>query len=504
MDIAALIESGRGQQALPALEAHLRLKPKDWQALRLRGIAQIQVGQLQEARQSLNKALKLSKRNPLTLLNLASLERQLGKPDRARALFREAVRRKPDLAPAHFNLGKLERAEGHFESARQCFDEAVRLSPDRGDYWLWAGHVHRALGSIDKAAHCYRQSAAHPQVPGSAMWGLAGLRVVDLEDTDRDLMIDATENEQLPPNERSQAAFAHAHYLDRQGGQVEQAFEMFCRANRLAERPTGQGAWAEQAAAQIRAYFRDVQPADSQNEKPGPLFIVSMPRSGSTLVESMLAAGGQFVAGGELNAWDRILSERGALSSSNISQWLDSVGSQGVEQLGSEYCQSIAGNLAITDKSLGNGWWVGLIANALPSARFVLVERESISNIMGCFAQYFANGHHYSFSLDELVQWHAAHAELMQFWELWGKGRVVRTSLEAVVNQPEREIQRVCSSIGVKYTTAMVNSYTERARAATASAGQVRSELKPAWVNRWERYKPLISELKKASGNLPN
>ncbi len=425
----------------------------------------VQLDRPGEAMRCLNQALLLNPDAPATHNMLGEALRRLDRGEQAAAHYRQALALKPGYAQARHDLGRLLLGLGQVEAAQAEIAAALALSPRRGEYHRSFAEAHRftegdpALAAMEALSD---EGAALPLVDRIGLSFALGKAYDDLG--------------------RRQAAFerykagcalvrAHQPYDEAQSLGMHRQMAQLCTAELMAAR-AGQGYGGA-----------------------APIFILGMPRSGSTLVEQVLSRHPAITAGGELAAFRDAASARLG-HPSKVSE-LDAAG---LADLGRAYVRTVAarrpGAVRVTDKMPGNFLLLGLIRLALPQARFIHTVRDPVDTCLSCFTTVFDGGHAYSYDLGELGRYHRSYQRLMDHWRtVLPPGVMIDVAYEDVVGDMEGQSRRILAHCGLDWDPACLDFSRPGGGVWTASAGQVRQPLYRSSVGRWRPSEAVLRPL---------
>jgi tetratricopeptide (TPR) repeat protein len=377
---------------------------------------------------------------------------------------RAAVVARPDLDGGMAALGNLLSELGNLPEAETVLRRAVRLKPSQ------AGHYARLA------------------------------KVVKFRDGDPELAAAETlAREKLPVPEAIELGFALGKaYADL--GRDQEAWRAYAEANALMR---GQFAYDERAAlrlvARIAELFTAALLADPPGDPaPGPVFIVGMPRSGSTLAERMLAGHPAIRTLGE--ASDFALARAEAIPSlpAPFPDGVAGLEPDAFRRLGEAYRRRVGPGLTV-NKMLGNFAYLGFIHLALPGARFIHTVRDPMDGCLSCFFEHFAAGHPYCYDLGELGRFRKAYDGLMAHWrQVLPKETLLDVSYEALVEEPETEARRMLAHLNLEWDPACLDFAGREGKVQTASIAQVRQPLYKTSVGRWRRWEKWLGPLRGA------
>ena len=382
---------------------------------------------------------------------------------------------RPDLAEIHNNLGNALKVQGKFAQAAARFDQALALRPDQTEA-LYDRSDLKTFGRHD-------------------------LDLVRLESL-------AADTGRLPAGKMLYVHFALGKALE-DTGDYRRAFEHFLRANALKRREVEYHEAAFQQTFRLVAELFDARLLDRFDRvgdpSPTPIFIVGMPRSGTTLVEQILASHPLVHAGGELTNLANVVEAVSDSAGRPISfpQCVRMLDADRLRQMGRDYLASLPappdGKSRMTDKAPIHFFYVGLIHLILPGARIIHITRDPIDTCVSCFTRLFTDLP-FSYDLAELGRYYRAYHELMGHWRSVLPARtMLDVKYEDVVEKLEEQARRLIDYCGLPWDDRCLNFHQTERPIATASNVQVRRPLYRSSIARWRRYEaflqPLLVEL---------
>lgn len=464
----------------PAIDGSRHLE-----AIRLFALSLAELGQVAPAIDLMHQAVVMFPQSAVAHVNQASVLRMGGEFALAEQALRQAMVLDPLLAAAPFNLGILLRTQGRLEDARAPFERAVALAPNRVDARVMLGEVAKALGDIEAAVTQFRAAIALRPQCGSAWWGIANLKTVKLSMADRD-RLDILWSEDLPALDRETLGFARAHaHLAHSDSNT--AWQMLLEANRTVarSRPFDGKAFeaeVERATAAMQAPLPEAGPTQLA-------FVVGLPRSGTTLVEQILAAHSRVAAAGELQDLFQLVEAR---RKRHGAMWRQSMQDTDWRELGAAYLartgRSRPEGKVMVDKLPGNIDRVDVILRMHPGARVVVCQRDARDNALGCLLQYFAIGSAFSFDLDAIATYRRGCNALAEEAVRHAPERVIVLSYESLVQAPETVIPQVLAFLGLPLEAACLRPEQVRRAVRSASAAQVIEAIDQRGVGRWQRF----------------
>ena len=399
---------------------------------------------------------------------------------------------------------------GDYQAALTAHEAALRLTPGDARAQLRYGHALKTAGRTGDAVAAYRKSLAL-QPSGEAWWSLADLKTVRFSSGDRDAMRRLLQQAGLPPLERATLHFALGKALEDESA-FEAAFRQYDHGNAikhamLAYDARENAAFVARAAALFTQQFF-AQRAGGGDSAPDPIFIVGLPRSGSTLVEQILASHSAIEGTMELSDLAAVARQTLGNGQPDFTAYpgvLASLDGDALRALGAAYIARTrvyrrAGRPFFIDKMPNNFVHMGLIHLILPNAKIIDVRRHPLACCVSAFKQNFAAGQTFSYDLADLGRYYADYVRLMARVDVVLPGRVHRVFYEDLVAEPEREVRRLLDFCGVPFEDATLRFHDNRRAVRTASSEQVRRPLFREGLDNWRPFEPWLDPLKAALG----
>ncbi|HFD92567.1 MAG TPA: tetratricopeptide repeat protein [Gammaproteobacteria bacterium] len=472
----ALKKQGRLARAVSLYRKALALRPDDMELHHRLGLTLHECGRLDEAEDAFRKALSFDPHNPVVLNNLGNTLQFLGRLDEAARCYRRAMESDPRHAMACSNLGFVELSQGNRKAAIAHFRQALALDPR-----LTEAHLHLAR-AIRHTAH----------------------------DEDMRKMETLAQTAGLSDEQKMHLHFALGKSYD-DLAQYDQAFEHYLRANRLKRNSIRYR--ESYTLASIRkimdtfdeALFRKYR--NSGHHDDTPIFIVGMPRSGSTLTEQILACHPDVVGAGELPDLGHLLQREAlenAAQGAGFPDYVAGFQERDFRRLGAEYLRLIrkrAPNARhITDKMPHNFLFIGMIRLILPQARIIHCRRDPVDTCLSIFKQYFGGSHLYAYDLVELGNFYRQYEDLMRHWQRVLPGHVLDFDYEDLVADQEAQTRRLLDFCGLPWNDACLSFHESERAVWTSSVSQVRRPLYKDSIQRWRHYRRHLGPLLDALG----
>jgi tetratricopeptide (TPR) repeat protein len=401
---------------------------------------------------------------------------------------------------------------GEHERAIELYGELLTGTPTDADVHLSIAHAQKTLGRSPEAIASYRKAAALRPEFGDAYWSLANLKTYRFPDSELGQIRTALAAPATGAVDRYHLCFALAKALEDRGEYAE-SFEYYELGNRLkhAEIRYRPSITENNTREQIRVCTAEffASRTDWGAPAPDPIFIVGLPRSGSTLLEQILASHSQVEGTQELpNVQQLVTLLRGREADGVESRYpriLGELRAGDVRALGEKYLADTrvyrTGKPYFIDKNPNNFRHLGLVHLMLPNARIIDARREPMACCFSNLKQLFANGQEFTYGIDEIARYYRTYLELMQHWERVLPGRILRVHHEDVVEDLEGNVHRMLDFLGLPFEPQCLSFHETQRSVRTASSEQVRQAINREGLEQWRNFGPWLGPLKDALGD---
>ncbi len=489
------------------LKPFLQRNPTDVAAIRMLAEVAGRIGRYEDAENLLRRALELCPSFAAARFNLAIVLHRQHRSAEAASEIEILLEHEPD-SPAYRNLhGAVHSRLGNYEDAVGEFERVLKTRPGDPHLWMNYGHALKTIGRRDESVAAYRQSIDLRRTLGEAWWSLANLKSRVLTDADIGSMHEILAGKHLSAADRLHLHFALGSAHEDRAAWAE-SFDHYSKGNALRRsqiRYDAAETWgiARRTAAFMSSKgFRDLQGAGCDSS--APILIVGMPRSGSTLVEQILASH-SLIEGTKELAEVSLLAGAVATKTNSRGKGLypDSIGlleRSDIKALGESYLSSSrmyrkTDRPFFIDKMPNNWLHIALISLILPNAKIIDVRRDPMDCCLSNFKQHFARGQHFSYSLPEVGEFYCAYVHAMNDAQIARPEAIYRLHYENVVNDIESEAKSLLAFLGVPFEPSCTR-FWENARAVqTASSEQVRRRIYRSGLGHWRHFAPWLGTL---------
>jgi predicted Zn-dependent protease len=510
MAAASALFENRLAAAEKMLRDLLKANPDNVAALRMLAETGARLGRYDDAEAMLARCLELAPGFSAARHNYATVLYRLNRPIDALAQANLLLAEEPNH-PGYRSLRAATLGHvGEYGQAIETYQALLAEFPDQPKAWMSLGHALKTVGRIEESIQAYRRSLVLTPGLGEAWWSLANLKTFRFTDADVAEMRAQLARTDLAEEDRFHLDFALGKALE-DAGRFEESFARYAAGNAL--RRPGLDYDADEMAANVARAKAVFSPAllagleRSGDPRPDPIFVVGLPRSGSTLVEQILASHSLVEGTQELPDIIAIAKRLGGRKArgdaSAYPEVLARLDREALAALGTEYLERArihrkTGRPQFIDKMPNNWLHVGLIHLILPNARIIDARRHPLGCCFSNFKQHFARGQGYTYDLAELGRYYRGYVELMDHFDAVLPGRVHRVLYERMVTDAEGQVRALLDHCGLPFEEGCLRFWETERAVRTASSEQVRRPIFTEGVEQWRAYEPWLGPLKAA------
>ena len=494
------LSQGRADLAEHPLKRVLAEAPDFANAQFLYGIACQMRGDHDTATKYMRKAAQQRPDDPNILTNLGGALYDSGATEEAFVCLRRATELAPMQASIWYNLGKAQKLHWQLDEAADALRRALDLDERHISARITLADIFTIRGNIAEAVAEYRKVLALQPDQAHAWHALANLKTEPLTLMDAKQIHRALQNQQLAPDSRVSLGFSLYKALEDQH-QYSDAFRALSEANALKRQLVQWDAAAERAHidAIIESFRRPLPAPLDPTLGHEVILIASLPRSGSTLVEHILASHSLVEGANEIPDLSQVLDDESKRRGKDFPHWVVDATAEDWARLGKSYLARTARWRSkrpyFTDKGLQNWQWIGAIRAMLPGAKIINCHRDPVETCFACYRQLFSEGIHFSYDLDDLASCYNDYQRLTDYWQERYQGHVFDLSYETLVRDPETQIRQLLSFCQLPFDAACLSPHqTQRDVHSTASAAQVRQPIRGDTA-RSPRYRDFLQPL---------
>jgi len=502
----SLFAEGSAQAAEQVIRPFLLENPQHVEGMRLLARIGMHMGVLDDAEFLLQNVLELSPDYHAARHNYAEVLADRHKHVEALEQIRKLLEIEPRNPVFRALEGNALVGLGRHDEALQKFFALREETPSNPTLHLAIAHALKTVGRQTEAIESYRRAAEVRPSFGDAYWSLANLKTYRFGDEEIAAMRRAEADPGTPLIDRYHLDFALGKALEDRG-EYEQSFHFYSRGNarKKAEARYERASFERNARRQTEVCTRELfaTRAGWGCPAPDPIFIVGLPRAGSTLLEQILASHSAVEGTKELAEIPRLVHVLSGRESTDYPDVLATLSNEQCRQFGAQFMAETriyrsSGRPFFIDKMPNNFRHIGLIHLILPNAKIIDARREPLACCFSNFKQLFANGQEFTYSLEDIGHYYRSYVELMQHWDEALPGKVLRMQHEAVVDDLEGNVRRLLEFCGLPFEAGCLEFWKTERNVRTASSEQVRRPIFKEGLDQWRHFEPWLGPLQGA------
>ena len=500
-----LRDLGELDGAIKSFVKTIEIMPEHDEAQYNLGVTLQELGQLDEAIEQYEKALSINPENADLILNLGFIYQGLGQIDEAIEQYDKALTINPDNTKVLNNLAVIFKDLDQVDEAIKYFKKALAIKPDYADVYYNLGFIYQDLGQVDLAIKQYEHAVAINDY-AEAYHSLSYLKKYTLNDPQISRMESLLSSDNLSQSERIQLCLALARVNEGLGKQDE-FFKYLDEGNSLRKKELNYSIdQSSEVHSTIKRLFNSLPPSiiESKSFNPSelcPIFIVGMPRSGTSLVEQIISSHQEVYGAGELDTITKLASP---IIKNFLAGDINHLTEQALLFIREEYLDMLSqfntSENIITDKLPLNFQYIGFIFSAFPDAKIVHLKRDSRATCWSNYKYYFKNKENgYSYNFDDLARFYGLYIDLMDFWHELYPNQIYDMCYEDLTINQEEETRKLLEYCELDWDENCLNFHTNKRAVKTISTLQVRQKMYQGSSEAWKKHeaylKPLIKNL---------
>ena len=505
-----LVQKGQLGEAEKIYRQLLAEDPENVDALRLLALLASRSGALDQGIAMLRKCTEVAPDYALAWENLAKLYRQKDDPESikmASYCFKKATELRPDWAEGWAGLGTMQTRSSQHEKGISSYKKSLELKIKQPRVHLSLGHIYKTIGEPEQSIISYKKAIKYDPGFGEAYWSLANLKTYKFTGSEIKEMQKQVDRKDLNERERVHFLFALGKALE-DIKDFNQSFQYYHNGNELNRGRSSYDPKAIEALTKRLISFFD-RNLFSSTEGSGynvkdPIFIVGLPRSGSTLLEQILSSHSAVEGTMELPNMMNIARKMGNSTKDQTAypEVISELPEQDLSFLGKSYIEDTeflrSGSPFFIDKMPNNFSHIGLIKLILPNAKIIDARRNPLDTCFSCYKQLFARGQVFTYDLPELARYYINYVTLMDHWDAMLPDFIYRVHYEKMITDQEEETRNLLNFCELEFEDRTLQFYNTKRAVKTASSEQVRQPIYKKGLNHWKNFENDLSVLKKS------
>ncbi|HYQ72842.1 MAG TPA: sulfotransferase, partial [Gammaproteobacteria bacterium] len=495
----ALRETGNITEAIDAYKMLLRIDANHFGGLNNYGALLTNTGGAEEAITVLMQALGINQNSVETLTNLARAQVLIGAHEMAIKHLQKALSLRPDFLDAYMELAWAFRLEGKYDNALQSFSKALELSPGNSRAQVGKAKILEIIGRRQEAYDIILPYIKAKKPEALPVYYDLSTYFGEHEQA-AGLMLEFLENDNVNTLGTSPIHFRLGNYFDKTGD-FPAAFRHYREANTLSNKSFSIEDTERRFQAITECYSHDflTDMPHSGNPSELPIFIVGMPRSGTSLVEQIIASHPDIHGLGETTNIENIARQLSVMTGSGqYPDFIRNLSSTSLDKVSLNYTDRLAKvspeAMRVTDKMPHNFVFIGFIYQLFPNSRIIHCKRNPLDTCLSCyFSEFASNFHNYTYDLENLAAYYRLYQNMMNHWNSVFPGRIYDISYESLVSDQEHETRKLLEFCGVEWSDQCLDFHRSERVVNTISYNQVRQPMYKKSVNRWKNYESYLA-----------
>jgi tetratricopeptide (TPR) repeat protein len=488
-------KAGRLKLAEESYKKVLKKEKNNIDALRLLGLLAFKTKDYEIAERLFLKVLKLDPSFSLAWDNLAKLYRIQNKLLKSIPAFENLIKLDPSNFEALVSLGTIYIKLSKYHEGIKLYEESLKIKPENPRVYLSLGHALKTIGERKKSEAAYQNTIKYFPSSGEAYWSLANLKTYEFSDKEIANM-ELSLKRNMHQNELIQMHFALGKAYE-SNKQFNKSFKHYKEGNWQQRKQISYNAEDYKISIDEMINFfennNNILDLKAEAGSDEPIFILGLPRSGSTLIEQILASHSLIEGTQELPNIMAISRDIKLIDQKNgYPDNLLKLNQSSFDELGKKYIDETkwarSSKPFFIDKMPNNFFHIGLIKLILPKAKIIDARRNPMDACFSCFKQYFAKGQHFSYDLDDIARYYKDYVRLMDYWNTLFPDEIFTIQYEQIIENPNDRISDLLKFCNVKFEDNCLNFHKSKRAVKTASSEQVRQPIYKTGINYWRNY----------------
>ena len=498
------VKAGRLKLAEESYKKVLKKDKNNIDALRLLGLLAFKTKDYEIAERLFLKVLQLDPSFSLAWDNLAKLYRIQNKLLKSIPAFENLIKLDPRNFEALVSLGTVYIKLSKYHEGIKLYEESLKIKPENPRVYLSLGHALKTIGEREKSEAAYQNAIKYFSLSGEAYWSLANLKTYEFSDKEI-INMESSLTKNIHPNEMTQMHFALGKAYESKR-QFDKSFKHYAEGNWQQRKQISYNAEDYKISIDELIDFFDknknLYNSKAQSNFDDPIFILGLPRSGSTMIEQILSSHSLIEGTQELPNILAISRDIKLIDQKKgYPQNLLGLNQSYFDDLGKKYIDETkwarSSKPFFIDKMPNNFVHIGLIKLILPKAKIIDARRNPMDTCFSCFKQYFAKGQHFTYDLDDIARYYKDYIRLMDYWKKLFPEEIFTIHYEQVIDNPNDRIRDLLEFCNVKFEDNCINFHKSKRPVKTASSEQVRQPMYKTGLDYWKNYSNNLDTLLK-------
>ena len=496
------VKAGRNKLAEEAYKNVLKKDKDNVDALRLLGLLAFRQRNYDVAEILFIRAIQLNPNFILLWENLAKCYRLQNKLEHAKKAFKNLLKLDPTNDEAMGALGTIYIRLSNFDEGIQIYNNIINRNANRPRVHLSLGHAHKTVGNRKESEQAYLNAINYFPLCGEAYWSLANLKTYKFSDN-QIIQMEGALKDEINDQEKIQMLFALGKAYESKKD-FTKSFNFYNEGNWMHRKTIDYNAQENsESIEQIINFFKNNSTKLSYSgfDSSDPIFILGLPRAGSTLIEQILSS--HSLIEGTQEHHNIMTIGRKIREINNSKNYVDNLlnlTNNEISNYGKKYIDDTRwsrkeSSKFFIDKMPNNFPYIGLIKMILPNAKIIDARRNPLDGCFSCFKQYFAKGQHFTYDLDDIARYYKDYIKIMNFWNELYPRSIHTIKYENVINNPEEEVRSLLGFLNLEFEDSCMNFYKSSRPVKTASSEQVRQPIYKSGLNYWKNYESDLQTL---------